>query len=303
MFPILETSLKVLKLLVPGSGTRPDELPARILKECAEELALPITILVMRILAHGKWPNIWRVHWIIPLYKRAAVYKSKNYRGVHMTPQISKAVERVLKTMIEPHLEHIGALGDNQFAYRKGRGSRDLILMLMLEWMSILDRRGKIGVFCSDVAGAFDRVSAEILIAKLEMYGLHPRIVAVLKSWLEKRTACVLVGGERSELFDILNQIFQGTVLGPILWDVFFADVSLPIRTTRFKEVMFADDLNSYREYGGNAKNSTIAKHAKNCQTEVHTWGKAMQVEFETPHFQDLLTMCALYRILCTYLV
>ena len=131
------------------------------------------------------------------------------------------------------------------------------------------------------MAGAFDRVSAEILIAKLEMYGLHPRIVAVLKSWLEKRTACVLVGGERSELFDILNQIFQGTVLGPILWDVFFADVSLPIRTTGFKEVMFADDLNSYREYGGNAKNSTIAKHAKNCQTEVHTWGKAMQVEFE----------------------
>ena len=144
MFPILETSLKVLKLLDPGSGTGPDELPARILKECAEELALPITILVMRILAHGKWPNIWRVHWIIPLYKRAAVYKSKNYRGVHMTPQISKAVERVLKTMIEPHLERIGALGDNQFAYRKGRGSRDLILMLMLEWMSILDRRGKI---------------------------------------------------------------------------------------------------------------------------------------------------------------
>ena len=97
----------------------------------------------------------------------------------------------MLKTTIEPHVERVGAMGENQFAYRKNMGSRDLILMLMLEWMTILDRRGKIGVFCSDVAGAFDRVSASILVAKLKMHGLHPRMIEVLKSWLEKKSVCI----------------------------------------------------------------------------------------------------------------
>ena len=117
--PLIEGTLKVLMALNPASGTGPDELPARILKECAEELALPITILVMRILAHMKWPDEWRKHSLVPLHKRNAVFKGNNYRGVHLTAQMSKVVERVVKLMIEPHLERVGAFGENQFAYRK----------------------------------------------------------------------------------------------------------------------------------------------------------------------------------------
>ena len=74
---------------------------------------------------------------------------------------------------------------------------------------------------------------------------------------------------EVRELF-IENQVYQGTVLGPILWDVNFEDVHVPIRNSGFKEVTFADDLNSYKGYDGTVANSVIRRHCKKCQTEVH---------------------------------
>ena len=198
-----------------------------------------------------------------------------------MTPQLSKVVERLVKGMMEPHLERVCAFGENQFAYRKERGSRDLILMLMLEWLIILDNRGKIGVYNSDVAGAFDRVDPEILIAKLRSHGLHERIIAVLKSWLERRIATVVVGGSNSEQYVIENQVYQGTVLGPIQWDVHFEDVHVPVRNSHFKEVLFADDLNSYKGYDSTTSNKLIIKQCKKCQTEIHKWGDAKRITFE----------------------
>ena len=96
-----DQNLGILKLLDPGSGNGNDKLPARILKECAQELAWPITILIMRIIAHMKWPESWKVHWIVPLHKRGAVFRAQNYRGVHLKAEITKVCERVVKQIID----------------------------------------------------------------------------------------------------------------------------------------------------------------------------------------------------------
>ena len=114
-----------------------------------------------------------------------------------------------------------------------------------MEWLAILNDRGKIAVLCSDVAGAFDRVDREILTGKLRKAGIHPRLIHLLHSWLDCRTAHVLVGGERSAEMKLKDQIFQGTVLGPKLWNIFYEDVKVPIQESGFKELLFADDLNS----------------------------------------------------------
>ena len=153
--------------------------------------------------------------------------------------------------------------------------------MLIIEWLIIVDARGKIAVYNNDVAGAFDQIDSELLVAKLRAHGLHERIIGLLVSWLARRTAVVIVGGSRSEQFAIENQVYQGTVLGPILWDVEFEDVHVPIRNSGYKEVTFADDLNSYRGYDGTVRNSVIMKNSKKCQTEVHKWGAAKRITFE----------------------
>ena len=68
----------ILHNLREDSGTGPDGLPARILKNCAAALARPVLMLSMCILTSGVWPQSWRQHWVAPLYKKKSVYQPGN---------------------------------------------------------------------------------------------------------------------------------------------------------------------------------------------------------------------------------
>ena len=92
-----EAAKLALMDLRSDKSTGPDALPARILKECANVLAYPFRTLARLIMLQGRWPEIWIEHWIIPLHKKNNVYSASNYRGVHLTAQLSKALERLLQ--------------------------------------------------------------------------------------------------------------------------------------------------------------------------------------------------------------
>ena len=96
----------------------------------------------------------------------------------------------------------------------------EILFFWLLECLQILDNRGKIAVHCSDVAGTFDRVDSELLAEKLRIAGVHPRLIGLMISWLERGKAKVLVGGETSDEFEFMNQVFQATVLGPSFWNL-----------------------------------------------------------------------------------
>jgi hypothetical protein len=271
----------ILHNLREDSGTGPDGLPARILKNCAVALARPVLLLSMCILTSGVWPQSWRQHWVAPLHKKQSVYKPGNYRGVHLTAQLSKVVERLLKSLYYPYLISSTAFGPSQFAYTTGRGARDALAILALTWLSALATGRKIGVYCSDVSGAFDRVSLERLVAKLRKKGIHPKIVKVLTSWLQQRFAEVVVGGAMSIVMVLMNMVYQGTVTGPILWNLFFEDARFAIHEYFFQEVVYADDLNAYRIFPPDTGNDSIKTCIHNCQQELHKWGLANQVAFD----------------------
>ena len=93
---------KILKDLDESSGTGPDALPAIILRRCASELSLPIALLARKCLNEGRWPNVWRRHWVHPLHKRKSKAVPQNYRGVHLTAQLSKVVERSVGSIFVP---------------------------------------------------------------------------------------------------------------------------------------------------------------------------------------------------------
>ena len=80
-----------------------------------------------------------------------------------MTPQLSKTVERAIGSLFIPFLEASQAYGPNQFAYSKGRGHKDTLTINVCSWILLLELGFLVGVCCSHVKGAFDRVSAEKL--------------------------------------------------------------------------------------------------------------------------------------------
>ena len=272
---------KTMKDLNVSSSTGPDLLPTRILKECAKQLAKPVCMLANLIVKHGRWSECWIVHWIVPLYKKNSVYLPASYRGVHLTSQLSKVVERILQLLFMPYVTATVSFGPNQFAYTKQRGARDALAHLVLVWLKALTKGKKIAVYCSDVSGAFDRVSVRRLLDKLAAKKIHPDIVRVIESWLRKRRAHVVVGGEKSAEVTLEDMVYQGTVWGPPLWNVFYEDARNAIVECLFTEVVYADDLNAYREFASSTENHMIMTCMDSCQTELHCWGNANQVAFD----------------------
>ena len=276
-----EDAAAVLEELDKDSSTGPDLLPSRILKECAMELAFPVALLANAILQCGCWPSCWLIHWIVPLFKKGAVFDPSKYRGIHLTAQLSKAVERIIGNKLYVYLSDSRAFGENQFAYQKNRGARDLLAYVVLTWLHGFISKKQFGYLCSDVSSAFDKVRSERLLDKLKAIGICPTYIRVIQSWLQERRAKVVVGGACSSDLQMINMIFQGTVLGPMLWNCFYADTSVAVRSVGFEEIVYADDLNAMREYNSRVATDTILDEVRKCQIALHTWGKANCVVFD----------------------
>ena len=161
-----------LQQLDEDSATGPDKIPARVLKRCAVQLAEPVYLLGLAILDSGVWPALWIQHWVAAIYKKKSVFDPKNYRGVHMTAQLAKVIERFLGTIFIERLSAPLIIGPNQFAYIKNRGSRDALAYLVLSWLLAFMEKGRVALYCSDVSGAFDKVRADRLVEKLKSKGM-----------------------------------------------------------------------------------------------------------------------------------
>ena len=122
----------------------------------------------------------------------------------------------------------------------------------------------------------------EILISLLRATGLSDTLVEFLYDYLAPRLAAVVVQGHESKWFRILNEVFQGTVLGPSLWNIFFASIDGVIRDRMFRLAKFADDMSAYKNYENTTTNDAITADLKQCQHSCHEWGAKSRVTFDT---------------------
>ena len=77
------------------------------------------------------------------------------------------------------------------------------------------------------------------------------------------------------------NQVFQGTVFGPPLWNQFAADAAVPVQRAGYTEVVYADDSNAFKAFDAKVENAEIQRDLRQVQTQLHAWGRANRVEFD----------------------
>ena len=193
---------------------------------------------------------------------------------------ISKVVERVVGKPLIHHLQ-LHAFGSSQWAFTKGRSARDLSTLCVCRWLLHICSGSKIGIYLSDISGAFDRVFKEFLIAKLQRAGIGEMYLKFLNAYLEPRVGRVAVAGIFSELFELSDNVFQGTVLGPTLWNTFFADVSDAATLKGGQEELFADDLHVTHIAHRDTPNEAIYASLAATQRDVHKWGRSNRVQFD----------------------
>ena len=151
----------------------------------------------------------------------------------------------------------------------------------MMSWILAVCTGHKIAAYLGDITGAFDRVCKEYLLAKLHAAGVGPTYLNFLDSYLQPRKAVVVVEGQRSDEIEIANQVFQGTVLGPRLWNTFFSDVAQPASSTGGNPSVFADDLSVFQKFDRLVPNAECMSSMDKCRTSVHKWGRTNRVAFD----------------------
>ena len=271
---------RLFRKLDETTATGSDKISAGILKRLGDVLAFPFTRICRRLLYEGCWPKIWKQHLIVPIFKKGSAFNPGNYRGVHLTSVLSKVAERLIGCRLVPFLQR-NMFGDNQWAFRPGLGCKDLVTMLVMSWILGICSGKKIGAFLSDITGAFDRVFKIYLIAKLYAAGVGSTYLNFLDAYLSERQGKVVVQGASSDPFILDDQVFQGTVLGPPLWNSFFADVAVPASASGGKSAIFADDLNVFKLFDRETPIDELTNDLAECQTRVHAWGRANRVTFD----------------------
>ena len=190
-------------------------------------------------------------------------------------------MERIIGRTFLRFLEATGAYGRNQWAFRSGHSCRDLITLRVLRWLNAIHTGRKSAIFLSDISGAFDRVGTELLLKKYERAGVGAIVLQFLSSFFAPRTAKVIVQGSLSKPVSISNQVYQGTVLGPPSWNVFFADVVSSVIEVGFSEDLFADDLTCEKYFPVAAHEDIIFDELRKRQSSVHAWGSSNRVRFD----------------------
>ena len=141
--------------------------------------------------------------------------------------------------------------------------------------------RLKVGVYLGDISGAFDKVFKDYLLAKLSAVGVADVFLDFLNSYLQTRIGRVAIDSVLSDVMFLTDSIFQGTVLGPPLWNCFFHDVAEPASWRGGEEAMFADDLSVFKTYPDSYPNSDIVADMSETSKDVHSWGHRNRVEFD----------------------
>lgn len=228
---------------MPNKGNSLIDIKPSILVLISGILGKVVAYLYNLSILNGTYPNILKIGRITPVFKNGDVLRINNYRPITNLLNLNKIFELLTYRRIMKFIDRFDLLNRLQYGFRKARNTTQAIFRLTSDMLNTFHEKSYTVALFLDLSKAFDTISREILVHKLSIYGFRGVTNSFLSSYLSERKQYVNIGNFKSSTEFINHGVPQGSVLGPLLFNIYINDI---VKVGDAKKILFADDAVFY---------------------------------------------------------
>jgi hypothetical protein len=200
--------------------------PPKLIKLVAQKMSLILTKMFNACIASSIFPDILKIARVTPIPKNTECLNICNYRPISILSPFAKIFEKIIYDRLYSFFDEFSLFNDHQYGFVKGKGIQDAIINILYKLNdSINEKHFSLMVFL-DFSKAFDMVSHQRLLSKLDIYGIRGDALLFFKSYFTNRKQFVSIGGENSDIKDVTIGVPQGSALGPLFYLIYSNDIT-----------------------------------------------------------------------------
>nr|CAD2196648.1 unnamed protein product [Meloidogyne enterolobii] len=241
-----------LKLLLSSkniSNTSPDGIPYIFYKKCAYTLEFPIHYIFSYCLMTNTIPEIWKLAIVQPIPKKTKIKTPEDFRPIALSCTISKLFEKFIYNELIEFSNRNKLFSDIQHGFIRSKSVTTQLLEIVEDFSLGLEQKKMIDIVYFDISKAFDSLPYERLFKKLEILGIRESLLELIKQMLTNRNYQVKVGNTLSNAYTASSGVSQGSILSPLLFNLYFSDINKLCFTENVKIKLYADDIKAYQIY------------------------------------------------------
>jgi hypothetical protein len=217
----------------------PDLIHNCLLKAAINHISEPLTAFFNKCLSNCRFPLMWKIAHVTPLFKKGLKESCSNYRPISLLSCVGKVFESCVHKHILHFLSENNILTQSQSGFLPGDSTTNQLLSIYNDLSNSFDRGITTQAVYLDITKAFDRVWHKGLLSKLNAIGIRGNLLKWLQDYLSNRTQATVVKGEKSQFQTVRAGVPQGSVIGPLLFLVYINDIVDNVNSTI---KLFADD-------------------------------------------------------------
>ena len=226
-----------------GSKVTPvGNIPVEMLKSTIDVHVSLLTKIINSSIRNGCFPDELKAAEVTPIFKKNDNLDKENYRPVSVLPHVSKVFERIMYIQIQNIME--GKLSKVLKGFRKNHSTQHCLVNKLKKWKNTLDKGGFVCAMFMDLSKTFDTINHDLLIVKLGAYGFQEDALVSMKSYFTNRQQRARVNSNFSMYEEIISGVPQGSILGPLLFNIFLNGLFLFVENSDLSN--YADDNTLY---------------------------------------------------------